>query len=305
MSERHRDVPGTEQTGLETETQRIRDAYARRDSRAVRSTPIQHAYALLNEERRAKTLELIRQLVADEDDPHPTLLDVGCGSGLDLADLLARGWPATSLAGVDLVEQRIEAARVRCPGVTLMIVDGARLPFEDASFRIATAVTVFSSILSADARQALFAEMTRVVIPGGHVLVYDFVVRKPGNRDVLAMPLRRLLEFAGRHPDHSMRLSPFLYAVGAAGVAGPRAARAAMRLAPPTHRLSAWRRSGDSSSQSAAGGVRAAGVSRDAPGPSSLLEMPKDIGDAVRPGSHLCQPLEVDPDQVLIRRQVG
>lgn len=226
----------------EAETRRIRHVYAARDRRPGRAVAIQRAYALLNAERRQATVRLIERLSSEARRARPTILDVGCGSGLDLADFLDRGWPAERLTGVDLVAERLSAARERCPGVTLRQVDGARLPFADGSFDVATAVTVFSSIMQADRRRALFAEMLRVVAPGGHVIVYDFVVRNPRNRDVTAMPMSRLADMAGRHPDLSIRLSPFLYLVGVASVLGPRAARTAMRVAPPTHRLSAWRR---------------------------------------------------------------
>jgi SAM-dependent methyltransferase len=235
------DEPATNEVDA-AETRRIRDVYAARDRRPVRSAGIQRAYALLNDERREVTVGLIRDLTGELGDRFPSILDVGCGGGLDLADLLGRGWPAGRLAGVDLVAERIAIAREQCPGVRLELGDGAHLPFADGSFAIATAVTVFSSILDAGRRRALFEDMTRVVAPGGHVIVYDFVIRSPRNRNVVAMPMSDLVAMASRAPDRSIRLSPFLYAVAGVSMFGSAATSVAMRLAPRTHRLSAWRR---------------------------------------------------------------
>jgi ubiquinone/menaquinone biosynthesis C-methylase UbiE len=114
------------------------------------------------------------------------------------------------------------------------------IPFPDDSVDVATAATVFSSILDPEMRMALFAEMERVVRSGGVIVVYDFVIRKPTNPHVIGMPLQRLAEL-GRPPTGSIRLSPALQAVAVATAVHPRLADLAMRLAPRTHRLSYWR----------------------------------------------------------------
>jgi ubiquinone/menaquinone biosynthesis C-methylase UbiE len=114
------------------------------------------------------------------------------------------------------------------------------IPFPDDSVDVATAATVFSSILDPAMRMALFAEMERVVRSGGVIVVYDFVIRKPTNPHVIGMPLHRLAEL-GRPPTGSIRLSPALQAVAVATAVHPRLADLAMRFAPRTHRLSYWR----------------------------------------------------------------
>jgi ubiquinone/menaquinone biosynthesis C-methylase UbiE len=170
---------------------------------------------------------------------HPRILDVGCGGGYDLEYWLSNGWPADSLAGVDLVESRIAAARKRCPDVDLQVISGVNLPFATGSFDVATAMTVFSSILDATVRRLLFAEMRRVVRPGGSILVYDFVVRKPGNVDVVAMTPRVLRSMAGP-PAESISVTPLVHAVALASRLGSFATRVAVALGPRTHRLSRW-----------------------------------------------------------------
>lgn len=219
------------------EAERIRAVYAERDRAKPRAGAIAEAYRRINAERLARMRRVMERLFPGE---CPRLLDVGCGGGYDLTRWLEAGWPPDRLAGTDLVAERLAAAEAACPGVTLRQTDGSRLPFDDASFDVATAVTVFSSILDPAMRRTVFAEMERVVRPGGAILVYDFVVRKPTNPNVVGMTMTRLTEMA-RHPNASWRLSPLLQLVAVASLAGRPAADLAMRVAPPTHRLSYWR----------------------------------------------------------------
>lgn len=220
----------------ETEADRIRRVFRERDRRRPRHPAIVEAYRRVNAER----LQIMATAFRPADDRGQTrLLDVGCGGGLDLAHWLAAGWPADRLAGTDLVPERIVEASNRCPGVDLRVVSGAEIPFAADTFDIVTAVTVLSSILDPSVRRQLFAEMLRVVRPGGSVLVYDFAIRKPWNRHVVAMDLPRLRALGGP-PLRSRRLTPLLHLVALGTLAGPRGAALAMRLAPPTHRLTRW-----------------------------------------------------------------
>jgi SAM-dependent methyltransferase len=230
-------APGAPPSSEADELARIRSVYRDRDRRGWRSGPFQEAYHRLRMERIATTRLVLTRFLSEQ---HPRLLDVGCGSGGDLAYLRGTGWPADRLAGVDLIPSRLAAARLACPDVELRLGDGSSVPFPDNSVDVATAVTVFSSILDLRVRRALFAEMERVVRPGGVVILYDFVIRKPTNPNVIGMPLQRLTEL-GRPPDWTIRLSPLLQAVAVGAAVHPRLADLAMRVAPRTHRLSGWR----------------------------------------------------------------
>jgi ubiquinone/menaquinone biosynthesis C-methylase UbiE len=185
----------------------------------------------------------LRALVEREmpESPWPRILDVGCGGGHDLAAWLRAGWPPERLAGVDLVPGRVQAAAERCPGVDVREGSGAALPYPDASFDVATASTVLSSVLDAAIRKEILAEMRRVVRRGGLVVVYDFVIRNPRNRSVIAMPTAHLTEAAETPPDGSERLSPLVYLVAAGASLHPAATRVAWMLGPRTHRLTFWR----------------------------------------------------------------
>jgi SAM-dependent methyltransferase len=221
----------------DTETERIRNVFAKRDHQGARHGSIVDAYRRINTDRLAKTRSLFEHLYPER---RPTILDVGCGAGHDLEFWLSSGWQAERLAGIDLVEERVQSARTRCPGADIRLGSGTALPFETASFDVVTAVTVLSSILDERARQELFDQMRRVAKPGGHIVVYDFVIRKPGNKNVIGMTLDRLRSLGGP-PDWTVRITPLLQLVAIGIRLGSCGARWAMRLAPRTHRLTYWR----------------------------------------------------------------
>ncbi|MEV0728158.1 class I SAM-dependent methyltransferase [Polymorphospora sp. NPDC050346] len=92
--------------------------------------------------------------------------DVGCGTGRLLPYLASRG---LSPRGVDLSPKMVEVARREHPGFAYEVSDLRELPFEDAS--LAGVVCWFSLIyLAPDARERAFAELGRVVKPGGYLV---------------------------------------------------------------------------------------------------------------------------------------
>jgi SAM-dependent methyltransferase len=109
-------------------------------------------------------------------EPSTRVLDVGCGLG----------GPARSLAaifdcrvtGIDMSPDFIDAATYlteRCrllDRVTFQVGDATRLPFEDAAFD-----TVFLQHVAMNIRNrgALYAEVGRVLAPGGRLATYDLI----------------------------------------------------------------------------------------------------------------------------------
>lgn len=121
------------------------------------------------------------------------LLEVGCGSGGNLQELLRLGFAPQHLTGVDLLADRIEAARVGLPSaVTLHQGDASRLAVQVESLDIVFVSTVFSSLLADAFQQRLAHAMWRWVKPGGGVLWYDFTYNNPRNPDVRGVPRRRI-----------------------------------------------------------------------------------------------------------------
>jgi SAM-dependent methyltransferase len=97
-------------------------------------------------------------------------LDVGCGSGYFLHRL--REYGAGECVGIDLLEERIAAARERYPALDFRVGNAAALPFADGSFELVTQFGCLSSIVEDDVRLSAAREMSRVAA-GGWVLSFD------------------------------------------------------------------------------------------------------------------------------------
>ncbi|HEY8489799.1 MAG TPA: class I SAM-dependent methyltransferase [Dehalococcoidia bacterium] len=122
------------------------------------------------------------------------ILDVGCGTGEVLNDFVQYGAEPSLLAGIDLLEERIAAARRRNPGIAFAVGNAEELPYPDGSFDLALQFTLLSSVLDPAARRRIARETLRVLRPGGAVVWYDFVwnptnpdVRGLGRREVAAL----------------------------------------------------------------------------------------------------------------------
>lgn len=107
------------------------------------------------------------------------VLDAACGSGYGSAKLAARG--ASSVVGVDISERALGHARATYhhPNLRYLQADVTKLPFEDASVDV---VTSFETIEHVDIAEGALAELTRVLIPNGILVVStpNRIVTSPG-----------------------------------------------------------------------------------------------------------------------------
>ena len=147
------------------------------------------------------------------------ILDVGCGVGADLqriAEEFAHLRP--SLHGVDLVPSRIEQARSVLPQAELRVAGGEQLEYEDGSFDLILACTVFSSILDASLARGVAREMTRVARDRAVTLCYDMRYPNPWNPHVRAI---RPADLQDLFPGSRIRLSSLTLLPPLARIAGP------------------------------------------------------------------------------------
>lgn len=97
------------------------------------------------------------------------VLDLGFGTGV-LEELLDDS--RVSVEGLDLTEEMLrlgQAKRIGCVK-SLIVGDGERLPFRDASFDVVLSCYVVKYCSS----RRLASEVIRVLRPGGWLLTYDF-----------------------------------------------------------------------------------------------------------------------------------
>ena len=110
-------------------------------------------------------------------------LDVGCGTGVLAARLVARGFEMT---GLDPSEGMLDVMRAEHPEVAAVRGWGDGLPFEDASFDLVLTVAALHHIAAPAAVRATLAEMARVSKPGGRIVVWDHNPRNPYWRNLMA-----------------------------------------------------------------------------------------------------------------------
>jgi ubiquinone/menaquinone biosynthesis C-methylase UbiE len=165
---------------LAADEARVREVYARR--RASRES--EPAYLLCVEERERKLLALLAQQGITSLE-NTRILEVGCGTGTWLRCFLRWGARPENVTGIDLLAERIAAARRSCPpGITLECGNAAHLAAGDGSFDLVLQSTVFTSILESRVKQQVAREMLRVLRPSGLILWYDFHVNNPWNPQV-------------------------------------------------------------------------------------------------------------------------
>lgn len=135
--------------------------------------------------------------------------DIGCGPGTWLLEFIQWGAVPADLAGIDLLSERVEAARRRIPEADLRVGSAARLPWPDESFDMVSQFVAFTSMIDAALQRAVAHEMLRVLKPAGGILWFDFRMDNPNNRHVRGL---RKEEIRSLFPGCEVHLRPVLLA---------------------------------------------------------------------------------------------
>ena len=201
-----------------SEEERIRNAYARRGNLA-RYSWFNRAHLLgMQEVERG----MLAALASHQSIPlaDVRVLEIGCGTGVWLRELIKWGARPEHVYGVDLIADRIAEARRVCPaGVTLECANAAALDFANGRFDVVMQSMLFSSVLSVEMRQRIAREMLRVVKPAGLILWYDYHVNNRRNADVRRVTKSEIAQlFAGS----SIQLKRLTLAAPVARVVAPR-----------------------------------------------------------------------------------
>jgi len=141
--------------------------------------------------------------------PGEQVLEIGPGTGLQTLHVARQLGTSGRLTAVDVQAEmlrhvRDRAARCRIGRVTVVRADARALPFRDATFDAAYAVTVLGEV---PAPLSALIELRRVLRPGGRLVIGEFADRHylpPGH-------VTRLANLAGLHLDRLVGLPPLAY----------------------------------------------------------------------------------------------
>ena len=158
------------------DVRRLKEEYGRRRQDAAYHCK----YSIFNpgqlfmlQSRQRNLLEALNQTgITDLADK--SILEVGCGGGGVLREMLALGADPGLLYGVELLPYRCVDAKRNLPWASITQADGRFLPFESSRFDLLLQFTMFTSILDAAVKQCIAEEMLRVLRPDGVIVWYDF-----------------------------------------------------------------------------------------------------------------------------------
>jgi arsenite methyltransferase len=114
-------------------------------------------------------------------EPGEQVLDLGSGAGTDslvAAQMVGAGGAVT---GIDMTPEMVAKARASADGMGLENVsfteaEAERLPFASASFDVVISNGVIDLIPDKD---LVFAELYRVLVPGGRIQIADVTIQRP------------------------------------------------------------------------------------------------------------------------------
>ena len=109
------------------------------------------------------------------------VLDLGSGAGTDSLVAAQMVGAEGSVTGIDMTPGMLDRARraareMGADNVTFVAGEAERLPFDDASFDVVISNGVIDLIPDKD---AAFAELHRVLVPGGRIQLADVTIQRP------------------------------------------------------------------------------------------------------------------------------
>jgi arsenite methyltransferase len=113
--------------------------------------------------------------------PGERVLDLGCGAGTDSLVASRMVGVRGRVVGIDMTPEMLAKARAAATemgaaNVEFVEGDAERLPFADESFDVVVSNGVIDLIPDKD---AVFAELHRVLVPGGRIQIADVTIQRP------------------------------------------------------------------------------------------------------------------------------
>lgn len=145
------------------------------------------------------------------------ILDLGCGTGYDLAEMRTRN---ASLFGIDASEEMVHIARKNLPDADIKIGFFENIPFPDQSFDIVISKWALQTSPDMD---PIYSEIARVLKPGGQLIylsghpIRQFIEKKRKDKNYFQKEIIESTFFDGqvtaREPSHTLNeyLSPIFF----------------------------------------------------------------------------------------------
>jgi arsenite methyltransferase len=114
-------------------------------------------------------------------EPGEQVLDLGSGAGTDSLVAAQMVGADGAVTGIDMTSEMVAKARASADGMGLENVsfteaEAERLPFASASFDVVISNGVIDLIPDKD---LVFAELYRVLVPGGRIQIADVTIQRP------------------------------------------------------------------------------------------------------------------------------
>jgi phosphatidylethanolamine/phosphatidyl-N-methylethanolamine N-methyltransferase len=145
--------------------------------------------------------------MAVERGPDEYVLELGAGTGVISAALLAAGVPAHKLIVVEIVPEMADFLRRALPGVNVICGDAFDLANtlpKEMQGRIGTAICGIPLVLLPLARQEAFRDAVESVAPGRGFLLYTYCATSPLPYRRLGMTARRMAFTLANFPPASV-----------------------------------------------------------------------------------------------------
>ena len=126
------------------------------------------------------------------DEPGARVLDLGCGTGLELEAYFARN-PQARVTGIDLSPDMLGALRKKFPEKDLTLLEGSyfEMPLGEAAFDGAVSVESLHHFPAGQKRE-LYAKLCRALRPDGAFVLTDYFAESPWHEEEYFRELARL-----------------------------------------------------------------------------------------------------------------
>ena len=134
-------------------------------------------------------------------EPGSRVLDLGCGTGLELNEYYALN-PNAEVTGIDLAPGMLDALRKKFPDKALELVQGSYfdVPFDEGSFDSVVSVESLHHFTKEE-KIPLYTKLYRALKPGGYFILTDYFAPSEKEESLYRRELERLKAEQGIEDD--------------------------------------------------------------------------------------------------------